>query len=222
MSDPGSGGYTHSSILNDFLKNAVEPTIKDRIMQKLIPQKDPSNPARYAAICANDTFIKLCYRHFEKTGRIIDWPKLCLRRDNESLNKEDFIAILKIEFSDDNLPEIELNEYYSNLESPEKGCIECSVLMQRYEALSTSLLSPVYNIAKSQYLSVFMDEWRSYIQGAKIDIMRMFYQFDGNKDGVLTLAEFSALIKNIDSKIDQTQAANLFMKVCCYFGTIIN
>lgn len=46
-----------------------------------------------------------------------------------------------------------------------------------------------------------LSEWEIYKTKEKGKLMNLFEKFDDNKDGVLTLDEFEALIKNIDPRL---------------------
>jgi len=129
------------------------------------------------------------------------------------VNKEDFIKIFETCYSEE-FTEKDLNLIFENLlENQSKKLVECTYLQQKIAALSSLLLDSQYLMTKAQFLSIFMDEWRTYLQMQKIEIMKVFYKYDENGDGVMTLNEFSVLIKDLEPTMNRSQVANLFMKV---------
>ncbi len=85
------------------------------------------------------------------------------------------------------------------------------------KALSVVLLDSQLTLTKSQYLAITMEEWRTFLQAQKREIMKIFNKYDENGDGVLTLNEFEALMQDVEPDMSKQDVAKLFMKVRSLF-----
>lgn len=135
--------------------------------------------------------------------------------------KEQFAKIMKSNFGTF-ATDAFVDACYSGLELIEKctisqcpfmvAGIEVAVVKGKAKILLSLVTDKQLATAKSQFLGIVMEEWRTFLQAQKTGIMKLFNKYDANGDGVLTLSEFSVLIKDIEPEMSQNDAVRLFMK----------
>ncbi len=91
--------------------------------------------------------------------------------------------------------------------------IETEDFLQRTRSLGSLLTDSTLQISKARYLELVMEEWRTFLQAQKRDIMATFNKYDENGDGVMTLNEFTILMKDLEPSVSPRDSANLFMRV---------
>ena len=65
-------------------------------------------------------------------------------------------------------------------------------------------------MSKKRFIDVILDEHKDHREREKERLHKLFLQFDDNGDGVLTLEEFEALVRSVDSAMSKDRVIELF------------